>query len=330
MGRAVLSVSLFMLTIYIVSRQFSPSSLPTGTAMLAAFTVGVCVVVVITLLSMSLIRSAEMAFTRYVSQNVGYTSTMILKRVVKAKVEIGLTFLMLMYIPALNIFVQSFIVVTDWNDSLSSPFRKKVNFNVPCYLMAFPPYSDQKTKVTGFECPLKFSVASTEADRSDGFYDDSNIVQCDSYFGTLFFVFGIVFSVSLVVSYGYLLWRLIRMVINEYRNSRWVKPLYAVQDIYRSERHEYEHSFPLMDRAMLAVRAEALRQYTYGMEAAAFIISALGGCVGCLLRSALCPLSCVCAPVVFFGKRVFILACNDLTKEVCFFFNNVNILSFWL
>ncbi len=40
----------------------------------------------------------------------------ILKRVIKAKVELGLLFMLVVYMPSLYNFTQSFMVVVDWND----------------------------------------------------------------------------------------------------------------------------------------------------------------------------------------------------------------------
>lgn len=127
MSRAVLSAALFMFVIYVTSRQLGTHSLPTSQMAVAVIAVGACVIIVVTAATLSFIRSAELAFTRYVSQNVGYTSTMILKRVIKAKVEVGICLMLLLYMPVLNVFVQGFVVVTDWNDSLASVFRTKVN-----------------------------------------------------------------------------------------------------------------------------------------------------------------------------------------------------------
>ena len=41
----------------------------------------------------------------------------ILKRVIKAKVELGLLLMLAVYMPSLYSFTQSFMVVIDWNDS---------------------------------------------------------------------------------------------------------------------------------------------------------------------------------------------------------------------
>jgi len=44
---------------------------------------------------------------RYVSQNVSYTSAIILKRAVKAKLDLGIMFMCLVYMPVLFTLVQS-------------------------------------------------------------------------------------------------------------------------------------------------------------------------------------------------------------------------------
>jgi len=55
------------------------------------------------------LRAVAKVFVRYVSQNVNYTSTIILKRVIKAKIEIGLVMFYLLYPPVLYNLVQSVI-----------------------------------------------------------------------------------------------------------------------------------------------------------------------------------------------------------------------------
>ena len=50
-------------------------------------------------------------------------------------------------------------VVTDWNDTLAPTFRRDVNYYVPCYLMAFPPY--RKSKLEESYCPVAVDTVST-------------------------------------------------------------------------------------------------------------------------------------------------------------------------
>jgi hypothetical protein len=59
---------------------------------------------------------------------------------------------------------------------------------------------------------------------------------------------------------GYILWRLISLVTKAFKESRWVKPLYAVQDIYKAECIEYKKNFPFIQRFVLLVRAESIKQ----------------------------------------------------------------------
>lgn len=85
--------------------QAIPQERETGVALVAIGTVSGCVWV----LGLMGMRSAEQVFVRYVSQNVSYTSTMILKKVVKAKVEVGLALLLLLLGPVLYNLMQTFI-----------------------------------------------------------------------------------------------------------------------------------------------------------------------------------------------------------------------------
>lgn len=55
------------------------------------------------------LRVTESAFIRYVSQNVSYGSILIIKRAVKAKVEIGILLMFALYMPVLYTFAQSLI-----------------------------------------------------------------------------------------------------------------------------------------------------------------------------------------------------------------------------
>jgi len=154
MAKACFATFMLACALYIIARQFSPISFPSGTIVAGVFILSTSVVLIVTLLAMSMIRSAEAAFVRYVSQNVGYTSTMILKRVIKAKTEVGLALMMITYLPgdylihfcfhfppfgmcnhivfgdvALYVFTKGVIFATDWNDSHAAKFRYHV-YNV--------------------------------------------------------------------------------------------------------------------------------------------------------------------------------------------------------
>lgn len=51
-------------------------------------------------------------------------------------------------------------VVTDWNDTLAPAFRKGVNFFVPCYYQAFPPYRQQF--LSPDTCPVEQFTAPSQ------------------------------------------------------------------------------------------------------------------------------------------------------------------------
>merc|ERR1711991_856304 len=96
----------------------------------------------------------------------------------------------IVYMPALYTFFKSQIPVLDWNDSHAASWRRKfVNYNVPCWFMAFPPFTDRMSEVSDFTCPYQFAISESEPTRKKmhGFYKDSNIVPCDSYFGVLLY-----------------------------------------------------------------------------------------------------------------------------------------------
>ena len=67
---------------------------------------------------MVVIGAAEAAFVQYVSQNVNYTSTIILKRVIKSKVELSLAILILLFMPVLYNWIQS--LMSKWTHKYDS------------------------------------------------------------------------------------------------------------------------------------------------------------------------------------------------------------------
>ena len=55
------------------------------------------------------IRVTEASFIRYVSQNVAYTSMIILKRAVKAKLDLGLILLTALYMPLVYTMLEAML-----------------------------------------------------------------------------------------------------------------------------------------------------------------------------------------------------------------------------
>lgn len=55
-------------------------------------------------------------------------------------------------------------MVTDWNDTLAAVFRQDVNYYVPCYFMAFPPYRVRPMATD--TCPVaEFTAADHQTSR---------------------------------------------------------------------------------------------------------------------------------------------------------------------
>ena len=270
------SVIGFLFFMFEMATSFKP---PDIRAVGAVFAVGLAVILGSTMFAFMGFRSAEVAFVRYVSQNVGYTSTIIMKRVVKAKTEIGLGLMFFVLIPALYTFTQGIIVVVDWNDFDPSiyDFRKAANFYVPCYFLAFPPFHDNIQKNLGVladrmdelddedSAPEKVcSVQGTAPgenilnmpahdhrplhvdDENYGkyFFEDRPILQCDGHFGIAMYTTSLFLVVITTLSYVWIFYSIIRLVILEFRESSWVKPMYAVQDNLQFAEEKYVRDFP--------------------------------------------------------------------------------------
>ena len=96
--------------------------------------VSACVFSFLALLSFVGVRAVVNAFKRYVSLNVNYTSTIILKRVLKVKVEIGVSLLVVLYTPILYNWSQTIIGTSEYLNIVfiyyaycSFPFRHDNN-----------------------------------------------------------------------------------------------------------------------------------------------------------------------------------------------------------
>ena len=85
------------------------NKVPPADVLGTVFLLGLSVTFLTWLLSYMGIRMTEAAFLRYVSQNVSYTSQIILKRAVKSKIELGILLMSLMYMPVLYTLIQSVI-----------------------------------------------------------------------------------------------------------------------------------------------------------------------------------------------------------------------------
>ena len=219
------SMFLFMWFLYAIANEvYSYGAIPANLHISTVLGIYFSILIIIWTIGYRGFKATEGAFIRYVSQNVTYTSTILLKRVVKAKTEVGLALMFLLYMPSLYFFSQSLVVILDWNDTIAMTHRNSVNFYVPCYYYAFPPY--RHTQRHADTCDVSDSVESVWLDANPGkygFYKDERVVSCDSYFGVTMYTIGFLCTVMLFSAYGWLFYEMIDLVAGEFRKSRWVE-----------------------------------------------------------------------------------------------------------
>lgn len=109
MAKGCIGMGICVLVIHSVSRNFASQSLSTGIVLGSIFYIGVVIVGTIWVLGYIGIKTTESAFVRYVSQNVAYTSAIILKRAVKAKIDLGIILMCSLYLPVVYTLLQSLL-----------------------------------------------------------------------------------------------------------------------------------------------------------------------------------------------------------------------------
>jgi hypothetical protein len=90
MTRGAITMVGFVLLVFMLARQLTVNAIPEDRMMGAAIVILFSIIVLSIVLGALGIQAAESVFVRYVSQNVSYTSVIILKRVIKAKINEGL------------------------------------------------------------------------------------------------------------------------------------------------------------------------------------------------------------------------------------------------
>jgi hypothetical protein len=259
-SKAVLIVGAVALFLYVFSRQFSiSSSLPNPTILGVSLVVGIVVVAGTWLIVYFFLRITESIFVRYVSQNVSYGSVLILKRVIKAKVEIGVSFLLALYMPVLSTFTQSLILVTDWNDYDASTFRRHENSYVPCYFLSFPPYRQKAASADS--CSVSYSTeASTLTSYSQSFYDDQNILSCDSLLGITVYTLSFALFIFFITVYFWVFGSMIRSVSRDFKLSQRMNSVKSLQVVRDDEYKSYLSRFTLSERKWYEAKYECYFQ----------------------------------------------------------------------
>jgi len=303
----------FVFGLFAVARELNVNSLPEDSVVGSSLAIIASILVVYWVIGYMALRTTEVTFVRYVSQNVTYTSSIILKRVVKSKVDIGLAFMLVMYMPALYIFTQSFFPIMDWNQLFASSYRKSVNFYVPCYYMAFPPMSEiHRDPGT---CPVVDAISMLQPSRSHGFYRDRTILSCDSFLGVCVFTTGVFLFVFLAVAYYWLWSSFITTAIVEFRDSRFTGPLRAIISIRDEYLKEYEQRFNVVERSFLELGYEATAQLGFLAQGVRFLVEQPVVVVKSLLTMSYGPVMFALSPVTLIFNTFFSLCCESFTYE---------------
>ena len=271
------------------------------------------VIVILWALGIYGIKLSEGAFARYVSQNVNYTSIIILKRVIKVKVELGIVFMLLLFLPVLYSWAHAVTLIHDWNETLVVSRRKHLNFYTPCYIGAFPPFHEVLGSYSADVCPDLVHMSEFQFVRDEGFFKDTNLVPCDSLLGTSLYVIGAVGVVLMFVSYWWLFVFHIKLSINEFEGSRWMEPIYNLEDKCLAEKKYYVRDFRWTSRAILSVYFELRQQFWYLEDAFRWIVDTTYFLCRSFALFVLFPLIVLYLPVKYYFKRLLI-CCSCTTR----------------
>ena len=313
LGMGCFAMLSFAFGLFAVARQLNVNSLPESAMVGCSLAIITSILATAWVVGYMALRSTEETFVRYVSQNVSYTSSIILKRVVKVKVNIGLIFMLILYMPALHIFMQSFFPITDWNKNFAQPWRVPVNFYVPCYYMAFPPYTEIH-RDPGL-CHVNYATSPAQPSRPRGFYRDRGILSCDSYFGISVFTAGVFFFVFLAVSYFWLWQKFINCATEEFQSCRFMLVLNTLIATRAEQRREYAAKFNVVERLILEVLYEVRSQGRSFWMGAVFLSTLPLEIVWGAMKMSVAPLICITSPFTYLAGRVLAYCCESLTVE---------------
>lgn len=109
LANVVLLLFVFFLSMSAITNNFSINTFTNGLIASTIVVVVLSILGIVWVLGFLGIKSSEGAFMRYVSQNVAYTSAIILKRAIKAKFDLGLILLCSLFMPAVYTLLQSLL-----------------------------------------------------------------------------------------------------------------------------------------------------------------------------------------------------------------------------
>jgi hypothetical protein len=151
-------------------------------------------------------------------------------------------------------------VITDWNDDHAASHRVRYNYNTPCYFDAFPPYTKDLSKGN---CPNYDSVSSELPSRNQGddisldtpswpnlavscnplsvgFYDDANILPCDTLLGISIYTLSFIVTPLFIAIFVWFISRIIETATNQLVSSRWYDAVASIVQKYTLEKTHFE------------------------------------------------------------------------------------------
>lgn len=99
----------FILVLYAVPKNFGSDTTANALYISSAAFFGIIIISLIWMIGYACIKVTEATFLRYVSQNVAYTSAIILKRAVKAKIDLGLVLVSALFLPLIYTMLKSIL-----------------------------------------------------------------------------------------------------------------------------------------------------------------------------------------------------------------------------
>lgn len=304
-------ISIFVL-IYIFSKQgnfVAPSLFEITTLLCLVFVI----VGVIAMIAYNFIKNAETSFVRYVSQNVNYTSAIILKRVVKSKLEMALILIILLYMPILYVYIQSVMVITDWNDTLAFTFRRQKNYYVPCYFQLFKPFHGD----TGGEgtCPNRDTLSEHEPVRTENFFRDVSIVQCDSVYGLTIYTISCMLIPLFIAFNIWMIYRIIDQSISTIRGSRWLDVMESLHDKFLAELATYTKDFSPSQRFILSIKVEFQQQWIFFGMIVYYFLYKIVKLIVFFIKICLFPIHFI-TPLIYIVNRILFFAFSiDLSSD---------------
>ena len=149
-----------------------------------------------------------------------------------------------------------------------------------------------------------------------GYYDERNILPCDSILGACFYTLSCIVIPLMCFFFFWIIARFVDLANTQLVKSRWYESVHNVCMKYLLEREAYNNEFKPWERMMLALRIELRSQLGYLQDVLYMLLYVVISLVFRSIQLLVIPIMIVLAPFVYFGKRILLLCCNIQTDVV--------------